>query len=250
MPKGLLNLHDWSETSLIELLNQNGPKFYSGLQVFLNGNTLEISQWKAKNLNTNDATEQCVIGLMHWQEDDNCNAELYLKKSAEKGFEIGQLYLAKFYHFCNNKELEEKWLLEAAKANAIAQLSLAQMYSDTGRFDKAKIYYIKAAEHNSVDAMFALGKIFYEEDNLELSKKWYEKAADLGDSESQVQLGELFLQEGCFNKAKYWLEKAAKQGYKLADKAFATEGNFHKIRKWVSKARANKIIKHIFDLCR
>ena len=85
--------------------------------------------------------------------------------------------------------------------------------------DLSLYWYLRAADHGSVDAMTAIGTIFEEgrgvPQDFAQAASWYRKAAQQGTSDSQLYLGRLYeAGRGVpqdYAKAIYWYRKSAAQ---------------------------------------
>lgn len=170
---------------------------------------------------------------------DYPKALAYLQQSVQKGSLIGyvgyaiclikidaseeNLHIARDYI---NKAIDvfgqEKYEFEMSDGETLSLLGFA--YLDEEIFDKdiskALHYLEKSAEFGSINAQFALAKLYAEgEDVVQDDEKaifWYQKAAQAGEIAAQNKLGEFYaLGRGAaqdYNQACYWFEQATQRG--------------------------------------
>ena len=109
------------------------------------------------------------------------------------------------------------WLRKAAnQGNMEAQYHLGLILYPEGNIEQAKGWLKKAANQGHVDAQYNLGWILYHEGNIEQAKIFWEEAANQGQRNAQFELGVILLNEGDVEQAKVWWKKAAVQGHKAA----------------------------------
>ena len=120
--------------------------------------------------------------------------------------------------------------IELQPGNARIQFQYARVLDKQKSFEKAFVYYQKAAEQGYVIAQNSLG-IAYEwgqgvEANNQQALFWYNKAATQGYAQAQNNLGTMYdLGKGGSEdekKALYWFRKAADQGYASAQRNLGT----------------------------
>lgn len=91
---------------------------------------------------------------------------------------------------------------------------------ESGEYDKALTFLSKAAEQDSVEAIYLIGTMFEAglgmEQSLDEAMKWYLKAAEMGYEQAFLKVGDAyFFGLGLgqnYEDAKRWLEKAAETG--------------------------------------
>ena len=164
-------------------------------------------------------------------------AAAWYKFAAERGHAELQLRLGRiFLHGASARRLGEKWErtardeeMAAATAEAIfaatpkierdttqalfwlekaGRQGLNEAWALTGMifldgvgvekdFERARQYFLMAADHDQASAQFGLGEIYYRglgvEPNLELGADWYQKAADLGHTRAQIAIATIYL---------------------------------------------------------
>ena len=91
------------------------------------------------------------------------------------------------------------------------------VYENLRNYEKAKEWYIKAANEKKLDAMFYLGTLASSEGNYKEAIKWYEKSAKKNHAKSQNNLGYTYYRLKNNRKAKYWMEKALITAEKIPD---------------------------------
>lgn len=161
--------------------------------------------------------------------DSNFNAILLYRKAAELGhleaqFRLGSIYLDK-----SDLKNALKWLLNAAeKGHVGAHCRLGNLFSRK-RDAESLIWYCKAAELGSVDAMISLGHL-YEVGHVvpkDLSKAaaWRLRAAELGDVETQLRLARMYNKGAGVEqdklKADFWLDLVFSTYLRLAKEGSA-----------------------------
>ena len=151
-------------------------------------------------------------------------------------------------------------MTEAEKGDAVAQYCLGFNY-DLGEeglpqdYQKAKIWYKKAAKQGHAKAQCSLGKMYLNgkgvRQDYHKAKEWYEKAAKQGDDSAQHLLGYLYATgKGVrqdYHKAKQWYEKSAKQGNcnsqnilgYMYENGLGVRQNLSEAKEWYGKACDN-----------
>ena len=150
--------------------------------------------------------------------------------------------------------------IEAEQGDAIAQLSLSQMYEKgegvPQNYAEALKWSAKArktAEQGGADVQFKFGDMYYfgqgVPKNYVEAAKWYEMAAEQGHAEAQNKLGEMHRKgqgvEKNDKEAAKWYEMAAKQGHAEAQIELGCmyangEGvsqDYDKAARWLWKAK-------------
>ncbi len=120
----------------------------------------------------------------------------------------------------------EEMLWSAAKGDRTAQFMVATRYSDGKAvkkdFDKAAIWYHKAASKGLAPAQYRLGTLYERgrgvKKDIKSAKAWYEHAAHRGHIKAMHNLAVLHANSpggrAKFNQASYWFKKAANLGLK------------------------------------
>lgn len=132
----------------------------------------EANKWLDEALKREDARTQWFMGLGYsllFKEKDETEAVKWYRKSAEQGYAIAQVDLAKCY-------TEGKGV--------------------TSNYEEAARWYRKAAEQKHAKAQFELGRCYAHGNgvpcNAEEAVKWYSKAADQGISDAQFALSKCY----------------------------------------------------------
>jgi TPR repeat protein len=160
--------------------------------------------------------------------------------------ELGRLYLAQ-------KELDKAalWFRQGAQEDCLAaEIILAQLLlGATGATSEQQEEGIdllrKAAKHNSVQALFLLGKAYEQQKKMEEAVNCYREAADKGLMDAQMKLGFL-LSEGFSTKLdriEAWVRfrQAASQGNGFAAKRanwierLLTEEQLEDAKRWLKQ---------------
>lgn len=122
----------------------------------------------------------------------------------------------------------EKLLPIATNGNNLAELYVARIHEDTGKYSDAFKWYKKTAKNNITYAQFKLGALYRAgvgtKQNLERAKYWYTLAANTGSADAQNDLGAMY-EHGIglsrdLAKAFKWYEMAALQNHSLAQNNF------------------------------
>ena len=129
------------------------------------------------------------------------------------------------HSFNNNDEEEDEEDDDIDDLDAESQYRRGRMYESglwcKQSYEKALLYYHKAAEKGSADALSHLGVMylfgFGVTQDYQKAVEWYRKAAEQGFAQGQAQLGMMYEQgygvAQSYEKALIWYRRAAEQGY-------------------------------------
>ncbi len=115
----------------------------------------------------------------------------------------------------------DHYLAEAQKGDVDCQYYVACCYDEgadgvSEDLEKAKTWFVKAAQQGHVEAMAALGDYFGDEGDCRLCIYWYEKAAKGGSVDAISSLGHEYLYGGCvevnYEQAVKYLQIGAEKG--------------------------------------
>ncbi|MEM8686908.1 MAG: peptidoglycan-binding protein [Pseudomonadota bacterium] len=154
----------------------------------------------------------------------------------------------------------EEMLWSAAKGDRIAQFMVATRYSDGKAvkkdFDKAAIWYHKAASKGLAPAQYRLGTLYERgrgvKQDIKSAKAWYEHAAHRGHIKAMHNLAVLHANSpggrAKFNQASYWFKKAANLGLKdsqynlaiLYEEGLGVQKDIMEAYRWYSLAAKQK----------
>jgi len=100
------------------------------------------------------------------------------------------LQLAKFFGD-SEKKIMEICEIAAKSSDKFALYKLGEYFDKSGDLEKAKIYYIKAADSydGDVNAIFRLGRIAGKEGDLDKAREWFNKIANQRCPEAMFNLG-------------------------------------------------------------
>ena len=208
-------------------------QYYLGLHFESENNMAEAVEWFRKAADQDDLDAQYKLGVCYEKGEgigkDLKEAAKWYWKAAEHGIVEAQIALGACYENGKGvgKDIKEavEWYRKAADRNAEAQYRLGYCYENYGEvrsYDKAAIWYRRAAEReNKAEAQYAMG-VFYEEGkgvekDIKEAVHWYAKAGDQGILDAQVKLGKYY-EEGKGGVPKdpevalRWYTKASDQG--------------------------------------
>ena len=137
--------------------------------------------------------------------------------------------------------------LRASLGSVEMQYNLAEAYAASDEQDdleKAKVWFIKAAENGHAQAASRLSELVTDPDD---QVKWTRIAAENGDSEAQYEMAQRCRAERVMQGAVDWYLKAAKQGNFLAQYNLGScyrngdgvEKNLQLAEEWYRKAADN-----------
>ncbi len=168
-----------------------------------------------------EAKAQLSLGLEYYLNQENVDAEKWLRKAAEQGeveaqAYLGDMYLGRIKGIPQDVDEAIKWLSKAAaKGNAFAQSSLAGQYLLKGNDVEAKEWYIKAAEQGDLAALTFLGEAYLDGDVIQGIAKNYEQAkkillepATQGMVEAQCSLGKVYTRQENYRESYFWFSVA------------------------------------------
>jgi len=196
-----------------------------------------------------------------YRKGENEEAFKWFLKSAEIGFDEGQIQVAHFYAdgigVPKDYTLAAYWNGEAAaqgNPKGMYNLGLAHMLGEPGKpdYNAANDWFMKAAKLGHAYAQYNLARNYDEgrgtEKNLDEAAIWYRKAAKQGFAPAQHAL-EIFYSNGWgvprdYEKALEWTLKAARQGLVSAQEnagilyqgGWGTAPDFCAAAKWFERA--------------
>jgi TPR repeat protein len=213
------------------------------------------ARWLREAADKGYAPAQMLLGQLYWHglgvTADYQAAASWMSEAAKQSYphatcELGRLYLAQ-------KELDKAalWFRQGAQEDCLAaEIILAQLLlGATGATSEQQEEGIdllrKAAKHNSVQALFLLGKAYEQQKKMEEAVNCYREAADKGLMDAQMKLGFL-LSEGFSTKLdriEAWVRfrQAASQGSGFAAKRanwierLLTEEQLEDAKRWLKQ---------------
>lgn len=178
-----------------------GAMYYYGKAVPIDKN--QAVHWFKKAADAGNPDALYLLGTMYQSGEmsgivDLRQAEIYVRKAAEKGFSQAQNRLGYFYFqgmgVETNYNIGHEWYLKAANAG------------------------LSKAQYNvGEDYWWGVGV----EMDKEKAKLWYKKAADAGFSDAELKYFSILFSEGRTQEAKSVLEKASKNGNTEASEALS-----------------------------
>ena len=179
---------------------------------------------------TNNLDAQFLLGSRYYTNKDFPKALIWYKRAANSGHARAQLNLGYAYQIGEGVEIDieisKKWYERAAQQGlANAQNNLANIFEQSGNFEKAFYWYKLAADQGFVHAEASLGFAYSQgrgvKVNAEAAFKYYQIAAEKGIPEAQSNLALMFAQGRGTNvdasSALHWLKSSADQGYATAE---------------------------------
>jgi TPR repeat protein len=193
-----------------------------------------FSEELLKKAEAGDAEAQCKLAGAYREgrgiEKDSAESLKWLKRSAESGFAIAELMLAKDLIegsiLPKDPGRAEQLLLQAEKKlptipdpySAKAQYLLGMFYLNYEKyrdFAKALGHLRSAAEKNDSCAQHVLGSLYAEGigvgKNETLALEYFQKAVTSNTACAHTYLAEYYLKRGEYASAREWFEKAAQQ---------------------------------------
>jgi TPR repeat protein len=187
--------------------------------------------WLREAADNGYAPAQMLLGQLYWHglgvTADYQAAASWMSEAAKQSYPHAACELGRFYLALNDRDKAVRWFRQGAQEDCpaaeigLAQLLLGAAGATREQQEEGIALLRKAAKHNSVEALFLLGKAYEQQKKMEEAVDWYREAADKGLMDAQMKLG-LLLSEGFSTKPDYveawvWLKQAASQGNRLAD---------------------------------
>lgn len=206
-----------------------------------------------------------LANVFYWGEDygvpQNFNqAGKWFEKAADCGDNVAMMRMGEFClsglgNIPQDRKRAFQYLTKAIEGNddlALAHLLLGKCYLNgwgtAESIGKAKEHFKKAANADSVEAMFWLGVAYREDGNGSEATKWLQKAADNDSVDALVTLGYMYLNGNAvkqkYQRAYEFFKKAANQGDADAQCAIGemyydghhVQQNYAKAMEWFRKS--------------
>lgn len=144
--------------------------------------------------------------------------ELAKEGNVEAQTQVGIRYFDGTYGFERDEKKARTWLKKAADSNSIeAMFFLALSYqtdSNNSGFKKAKALHKKASDEGHLESMFCLAKLYADEGDKEKSMELLKKGAEKGKTIFMLKLADELAQKDEFEEAERWYGEALRKGEK------------------------------------
>lgn len=201
-----------------------GQKFYSGEDVTQNLD--KAFYWYNKASEKGYARAQCALGSMYFLGEgvplDNNKAIYWYQKAAKNNDPMANLILGRMFLNGNGVAIDYyKSFQYLSKAQELGNKDAAKELNN----DKFVVIKLEDSfNKGNTEAAYRIGQIFYNGENMKKDYQkaflYYCKAADYGHSKAQCAVGSMYyLGEGVslnYEKAAYWYEKAAQNNSSMA----------------------------------
>ena len=191
--------------------------YRNGKENLKTGNTEKAKEYFRQAADKGHTFAQYQMGKICMEEMEACQDETQRESLAEES----RLYYA--------KALNGFLKAEAENGDVLYQSIIARMYYNglgtEQDYEKAFVYYLKAAEQNDPDAQYRVGRMFLSgegtEQNTSKAIEWLEKAANQNNPFAQYALGKIYF-DGEYvpedlKQAYSWLKKASDNHHCFAD---------------------------------
>ena len=191
--------------------------YRNGKENLKTGNTEKAKEYFRQAADKGHTFAQYQMGKICMEEMEVCQDETQRESLAEES----RLYYA--------KALDGFLKSEAENGDVLYQSIIARMYYNglgtEQDYEKAFVYYMKAAEQNNADAQYRVGRMFLAgegtEQNTPKAIEWLEKAANQNNPFAQYALGKIYF-DGEYvpedlKQAYSWLKKASDNHHCFAD---------------------------------
>jgi len=164
--------------------------------------------------NRGDAHSARSLGLLYWEQDQDTEAERWLREAIDLG-SIGAMVSLADWLSMHDQATEAVRLLELAAnlGDPDAMRSLGSYLGGLGDLPAAEKWTRKAAELGNVTAMANLGYRLAGKGAHTEAEEWGLRAARLGFTGAMHNLGNLYRQRGNLEAALIWYRNAAERGY-------------------------------------
>jgi serine/threonine protein kinase len=165
--------------------------------LYENGETSQAKKWYQECVNTATTAggkSWCMNGLgkIYFQEKDLKESRRWYQASADLGDQEG------YYRVGMNYGLAKEWqkaldnYLKIDNPNLGTKSLIAEAYSGLGNKDKALIWYQKAADDGSADALVNVGVIYYVKNDIPNAISAWKKASALGSGTASYKIARVY----------------------------------------------------------
>lgn len=185
--------------------------------LYENGETSQAKKWYQACVDaatTNGGKSWCMNGLgkIYYQEKDMKESRRWYQASADLGDQEG------YYRVGMNYAATEEWqkaldnYLKIKNPNLGTKSLIAEAYSGLGDKEKALIWYQKAADDGSADALVNVGVIYYVNKDFPNAISAWRKASGLGSGTASYKLARLYEEQNNSEEAAKFDKIGAAQG--------------------------------------
>ncbi len=185
--------------------------------LYENGEFSQAKKWYlacVESASTNGGKSWCMNGLgkIFYQENDMKQSRVWYQKSADLGDQEG--YYRVGLNYANTKEWQQALnnYLKIKTPNIGTKTLIAHAYRELGDENQALIWYEKAAEDGSADALVNVGVIYYLRNDFSNSIKSWKKASELGSGVASYKLARLYDDQKKPEEAETYDKIGASQG--------------------------------------
>ncbi len=185
--------------------------------LYENGETSQAKKWYQSCVEaaTADAGKSlCMNGLgkIFFLEKDMKESRRWYQASADLGDQEG--YYRVGMNYGSTKEWQKALdnYLQIKKPNLGTKSLIAEAYDGLGNKDQALIWYQKAADDGSADALVNVGVINYVKKDFPKAINAWKKASDLGSGTASYKLARLYAEQGNAEEAAKYDKVGASQG--------------------------------------
>jgi TPR repeat protein len=156
------------------------------------------------------------LGLLHWEQEDNAEAEGWLRKAIALGSTGAVISLAAWLSEHDQSAEAERLLRDAAdKGDPRAMRDLGLLLGNGDDRHEGEQWTRKAAELGNVVAMANLSYRLAKRQAYGEAEEWGLRAAELGFPGAMDNLGQLYQECGDLNAALEWYRRGAERGYAI-----------------------------------
>jgi serine/threonine protein kinase len=230
---------------------QNGANKKSALSMyrlagvfFENGELSQAKKWYqacVEAASTDGGKSWCMNGLgkIYYQEKDMQESRRWYQMSADLGDQEG--YYRVGMNYAGTKEWQKALdnYLKITNPKLGSKTLIAEAYSNLGNQDQALVWYKKAADDGSADALVNVGSIYYLKKDFSAAIQSWKKASELGSGRASYNLARLYIDQGKTEEAEKFDKIGASQGEigSIFFYAFALQnkGDFKNAKIWYQK---------------
>jgi serine/threonine protein kinase len=230
---------------------QNGADKKSALSMYRlagvlyeNGELSQAKKWYqacVEVAGANEGKSWCMNGLgkIYYQEKDMKESRRWYQMSADLGDQEG--YYRVGMNYAGTKEWQKALdnYLKILNPKLGPKTLIAEAYSNLGNQDQALVWYNKAAEDGSADALVNVGAIYYTKKDFPNAIKSWRKASELGSGPASYKLARLYVDQGKTEEAEKFDKVGASQGEigSIFFYAFSLQnkGDFKNAKIWYQK---------------
>lgn len=185
--------------------------------LYENGETSQAKKWYqacVDSATTGGGKAWCMNGLgkIFYQEKDIKESRRWYQLSANLGDQEG--YYRVGMNYASTKEWQKALdnYLEIKNPNLGTKILIADAYDGLGNEDQALVWYKKAADDGSADALVNVGVIYYVKEDYKNAIQAWKKASALGSGTASYKLARLYSEQKNTEEAAKYDKIGATQG--------------------------------------